>query len=147
MGLAQSKSAITGVALACPGTSCTESTVEDLIVPDTTPPSDNGGSSPSSSSEDYWLWIVIGLGVLVLIFFVVCCYYRRKAKKTEEFNAMLYATPVANDGDMIQKDIEKDVSGKLGERHTQFEDHRAITRETEATPGIGDSEISADKSM
>ena len=60
---------------------------------------------------------------------------------------MLYSTPATHDGDMIQKDLERDVSGKQGERHTQFADHQAITRETETTPGIGDSEITADKSM
>ena len=91
---------MTGATLECPGTSCTEVTEEESIGPasktDDTDTDENG-----STSEDYWLWIVIGLAVLVLIFFLVCCYYRRKAKKTEEFNAMLYATPVANDGDMI----------------------------------------------
>lgn len=148
LGMAKSSRATTDmVTFECAGDSCDELAQEEVMptpdapepviappdptpvpTPDPTPtptpdpeptPSDDNGSG---DSDMMWIWIIVGMGILFLIAVFIAIYYCQQSKKKDKWAAMQYANQTGNDGDLIEKDIEK-YSGKGDTRTNQFADH------------------------
>ena len=69
-----------------------------------------------------WIWIIVGLGILTLIAIFFAIYYYQQSRKKDKWAAIQYANQTGNDGDLIERDIEK-YSGKGDNRVSQFADH------------------------
>ena len=54
-----------------------------------------------------WIYIIIGMGVLILIAIFFAIYYCLQSKKKDKWAAIQYAYTPDNDGDLIEKDVEK----------------------------------------
>ena len=71
--------------------------------PDPVDPEDGG----DSHDEMFWIWIIIALGVLILIALFFAIYYCMQSKKKDKWAAIQYSNTPENDGDLIEKDVEK----------------------------------------
>ena len=61
-----------------------------------------------------WIYIIIGLGVLILIAIFFAIYYCMQSKKKDKWAAIQYAYTPDNDGDLIEKDVEKEAYAGQG---------------------------------
>ena len=161
IGMALSTKASEGSTLECPANTCVspdpDPTPDPDPEPDPTPdpepptpdptpdpidpidptPSEDGGNSDDNKAL-IWMLVALSLMGLLLIAILIIYLVRRRAKKDAEFNQALYAQTPMHDGDLIQKDIEQDVSGKGENRVDHFNDHAELMRETGLTPKGGE---------
>ena len=70
-----------------------------------------------------WIWIIVGLGIVTLIAIFFAVYYCMQSRKKDKWAAIQYANTPGNDGDLIEKDVEK-YAGKGDNRVNQFQDHQ-----------------------
>ena len=126
MGMAKSRWASSSeVTFSCEGNWCVEPSEEEQASPDAPSPAVEPTPEPTptptdpedggdSHDEMFWIWIIIGLGVLILIALFFAIYYCMQSKKKEKWAAIQYANTPENDGDLIEKDVEKDAYAGQG---------------------------------
>ena len=120
MGMAKSRLASSSkVTFSCEGAWCTEPNEEEQasdeaptpsVVPDPDPtPVDPADPEEGGDSDDdmFWIWIIIALGVLILIAAFLAIYYCMQSKRKDKWAAFQYENTPANDGDLIEKDVER----------------------------------------
>ena len=96
-----------------------EPTPEPVDPTDPTDPTD-----PENGRDDmFWIWIIIGMGVVLLLAIFCAIYYCMQSRKKDKWAAIQYAN--GRDGDLIEKDVEK-YAGKGDRRVNQFDDHQEL---------------------
>jgi len=153
LGMAKSRYASSpSVSFTCEGVWCTEPKQEEQSTPepptpsdpepepqpdppepepvDPTDPTDPTDPEEGGDSHDdmFWIWIIIGLGILILIAFLFAIYYCMQNQRKGKWAAMQKANSKTNDGDLIEKDIED---------YAQIPDKRVGNQGKPITPSYG----------
>ena len=113
------------VTFSCEGIWCVEPSEAEQASPDAPTPDEEPTPDPTptpvdpedggdSHDEMFWIWIIIALGVLILIALFFAIYFCMKSKKQQKWAAIQYANTPENDGDLIEKDVEKDAYAGQG---------------------------------